>query len=307
MAKAIDVLHVLNEKNNADDRGSKSKNVSIDEGPCGCRSKLSSMRPDSCISCMRSKMFSKLNKKRKKHKKNLNSSNQQKISCCKKKNGEFFLSFGRFDFEIILKIKFFLKHCLNKLFFLIFFFQTSFGGITLLLFLNFSFFSNRSENSDNDCDSFNFFFRFRISFCSSMAFFIISEEKKDIFSKSSASENKKIDFGSYRDTILHIFDENDSDPPTVKKKRRDVFFVIFQRRDLINRELAGVLRNFFYFGTQNAFCFNGESVIDFFDIYEKMCSAHDVSEKDKIKRLHRYCTFAIDQYIRNIFIEKDLN
>ena len=76
---------------------------------------------------------------------------------------------------------------------------------------------------------------------------------------------------------------------------------------MTNRELAGVLRNFFYFDTQNAFCFNDENVIDFLDIYEKMCSAHDVFEKNKIKRLHRYCTFAIDQYIRNIFIKKNPN
>ena len=86
MAKATDVLHVLGERNNADDRDSKSESFSIDENPCDCRSKLSSMRSDPCISCMKSKMPPQLNKKREKHKRNLNPSNQRiKISHCKKK------------------------------------------------------------------------------------------------------------------------------------------------------------------------------------------------------------------------------
>ena len=90
MAKAIDVLHVLNEKNNANDRDSKSENFSIDESPCDCRSKLFSMRPGPCISCMRSKMSPQLNRKRREHKKNLNFSNQQKASYRRKKKAILF-------------------------------------------------------------------------------------------------------------------------------------------------------------------------------------------------------------------------
>ena len=140
MAKTIDVLHVLNERNNADDRDSKSKNVSIDEDSCDCKSKLSPMRSDSCINCMGSKMPPQLNKKRKGHKKNLNPSNQRKKANYRKKKGDIFLNFERSDFEIILKIKFLLKHCLNKLFFLIFFSQIFFERITLFLFLDSFFF-----------------------------------------------------------------------------------------------------------------------------------------------------------------------
>ena len=90
MAKTTDVLHVLNERNNADDRGSKSENFSIDENSCGCRSELSSMRSGSCISCVGLKMPPQLNKRRKGHKKDLNFSDQQKASCCKKKMANFF-------------------------------------------------------------------------------------------------------------------------------------------------------------------------------------------------------------------------
>ena len=85
MAKTIDVLHVLDERNTADDRDSKSGNFSIDGGLCDCRSELFSMRSDPCISCMESKMPPQLNKKRKGHKKNLNSSYHQEASFCKKK------------------------------------------------------------------------------------------------------------------------------------------------------------------------------------------------------------------------------
>ena len=78
MAKTTDVLHVLNEKNDANDRDSKSETLSIDENSCDCRTKLSSMKSGPCINCMGSKMSPQLNKKRKKHKKNLNFSNQKK-------------------------------------------------------------------------------------------------------------------------------------------------------------------------------------------------------------------------------------
>ena len=69
MAKTIDVLHVLNEKSDADDRDSKSKTLSIDENSCDCKTKLFSMKSDPCINCMESKMPSQLNKKRKNIKK----------------------------------------------------------------------------------------------------------------------------------------------------------------------------------------------------------------------------------------------
>ena len=69
MAKTIDVLHVLDEKSDANDRDSKSETFSIDESSCDCKTELFSMKSDPCISCMRSKMPPQLNKKRKGHKK----------------------------------------------------------------------------------------------------------------------------------------------------------------------------------------------------------------------------------------------
>ena len=94
MAKATGVLHVLGERNNADDRGSKSGSVPIGGGPCGCKSELSPVRPGSCISCMGSKMPPQLNKRRGGHKKKLNLSDQRKkISYRKKKKIDYFLNF----------------------------------------------------------------------------------------------------------------------------------------------------------------------------------------------------------------------
>ena len=62
MTKTINVLHVLSEKNDANDRDSKSKTFSIDENSCDCKTKLFSMKLDPCINCMESKMSSQLNK-----------------------------------------------------------------------------------------------------------------------------------------------------------------------------------------------------------------------------------------------------
>ena len=75
-------------------------------------------------------------------------------------------------------------------------------------------------------------------------------------------------------------------------------------RDLTNRELAVMLKSFPLPGNHGAPKFNGKSVTDFLDTYEKLCKSHLLTEAEKIKRLHKYCTPAIGQFVKSIVLKK---
>ena len=75
-----------------------------------------------------------------------------------------------------------------------------------------------------------------------------------------------------------------------------------QFRDLINRKLISVLIEMSVFEIQNILVFDDKNVTDFLNIYKKLSRKYDVSKKNQIKKLHRYCEFEIGQYIRSIII-----
>ena len=78
-----------------------------------------------------------------------------------------------------------------------------------------------------------------------------------------------------------------------------------QFRDFINRELISVLIEMPVFEIQKTSVFDDKNVTDFLNIYEKLNRKYDVSKKNQIKKLHRYCEFEIGQYIRNIIVDEN--
>ena len=78
-----------------------------------------------------------------------------------------------------------------------------------------------------------------------------------------------------------------------------------QFRDLINRKLISVLIEMSILEIQKISVFDDKNVTDFLNTYEKLNRKYDVSKKDQIKKLHRYCEFEIDQYIRSIIVDEN--
>ena len=120
-------------------------------------------------------------------------------------------------------------------------------------------------------------------------FFVFAVEKKfeffDMHRKFSKNSN---------------FDDEIENVATAKMKKNFVF------RDLTNKKLTKLLKTFFFFDIQKISFFIEKNVFDFLNIYNELCAEHEIIEKNKIKRLHKYCNFIVFLFIQNIAIENDL-
>ena len=96
------------------------------------------------------------------------------------------------------------------------------------------------------------------------------------------------------------FDDKIKSVVTTKMKKIIIF------RDLTNKKLIKLLKTFFFFDIQKTFFFIEKNIFDFLNIYDELCAEHEIFEKNKIKRLHKYCNFIVFLFIQNIVIENDL-
>ena len=120
-------------------------------------------------------------------------------------------------------------------------------------------------------------------------FFVSAVEKKFEFFDMHQEFSKNSDFdGEIKNVAI------------AKMKKNFVF------RDLTNKKLAELLKTFFFFDIQKISFFIEKNVFDFFNIYDELYAEHEIIEKNKIKRLHKYCNFIVFLFIQSIAIENDL-
>ena len=130
-----------------------------------------------------------------------------------------------------------------------------------------------------------------------MIFFSV-DDVFDFFEFVNFVVNLKNSFNAYKNKSTEIFSSNDLNVSIASR---------IKRRNLINRELTNFFQNFLYFDTQNVFSFNEKNVSNFLKTYDEICKTHSIIDKNKIRRLHRYCTSVINQYVKIIFVENNLN
>ena len=133
------------------------------------------------------------------------------------------------------------------------------------------------------------FFFFMIFFSVDNAF--------DFFESINFVVNLKRSFDIYKNKSIEIFSFDDSNVSIVTRVKK---------RNLINRKLTNFFHSFSYFGTQNAFSFNEKNITNFLNIYDEICKVYPIINKNKIRRLHQYCTSVINEYVKIIFIENNL-
>ena len=117
----------------------------------------------------------------------------------------------------------------------------------------------------------------------------------------SAAEKKSEFFNMHRKFSKSSDSDDEIENVATTKMKKDFVF-----RDLTNRKLAELLKTFFFFDIQKTSFFIKKNVFDFLNIYDKLCAEHEIIEKNKIKRLHKYCNFIVFLFIQSIAIENDL-
>ena len=160
----------------------------------------------------------------------------------------------------------------------------------------FHFFDFEFESVCNN-NSFIYVFEICVSFFFSMVFFSV-DNVFDFFELVNSVVNSKNNFSAYKKKSIEDFLSDDSNASITSRIRE---------RDLINRKLTNFFQNFSYFDIQNVFSFNEKNVSNFLKTYDEICKAHSIIDKNKIRRLHQYCTSVINQYVKIIFVENNLN
>lgn len=96
-------------------------------------------------------------------------------------------------------------------------------------------------------------------------------------------------------------------PSEMRKQRPEEKVKREMKKKINNVNIIEVLKSFPYLYSLGASMFNERNVTDFLNTFEEICAEHKLSESEKIKRLHRYCTPTNEQYIRSIFVDEDMN
>ena len=134
------------------------------------------------------------------------------------------------------------------------------------------------------CSNFSLIMNFVVfdtnKFDEKFQFFVSAAEKKPEFFDMHRKFSKNSDFD---DEIKNV---------ATAKMKKD-----FVSRDLTNKKLTELLKTFFFFEIQKTLFFIEKNVFDFLNIYDELCAEHEIIEKNKIKRLHKYCNFTVFLFI----------
>ena len=193
---------------------------------------------------------------------------------------------------VLFKIKNLLHLCSKKLSAL-FFFSIVFFKISEWIVFIFSlqncfdlailYFFDFEIKSVNDNNSFIYLFKICVSSSFSMIFFM--DGIFDFFVSVNSVVNLKNSFSAYKNKSVETFSSNDSNISIALQVKE---------QNLMNRKLTNFFQTFSYSDTESAFSFNEENVSNFLKTYNKICKAHSIINKNKIRRLHQYCTSVIN-------------